>query len=195
MSGDKKIYITVSSEEVELLKEEIKDYIIDTVDKVLAEKNLIDQNVKRRNELNELVHTTFENGTNSNFSTGSTDRNNSTPQEFKCTVRDVCEGKKDGKWVNSVAVKVVDVDPTYDQAHRLLQRGVMVDLSNQWKFSFVIWRNSGLEKLEIGEHYRLKDIISSVYGDQVEMQLNSKSEVYGMDYALEMAMDQMDLIG
>ena len=177
MSGDKKIYITVSSEEVELLKEEIKDYIIDTVDKVLAE------------------NTTFENGTNSNFSTGSTDRNNSTPQEFKCTVRDVCEGKKDGKWVNSVAVKVVDVDPTYDQAHRLLQRGVMVDLSNQWKFSFVIWRKSGLEELEIGEHYRLKDIISSVYGDQVEMQLNSKSEVYGMDYALEMAMDQMDLIG
>ena len=52
-----------------------------------------------------------------------------------------------------------------------------------------------MEELEIGEHYRLKDIISSVYGDQVEMQLNSKSEVYGMDYALEMAMDQMDLIG
>ena len=47
MSGEKKIYITVSADEIDSLKEEIKDYIIDTVDTILAEKNLLAQDEKR----------------------------------------------------------------------------------------------------------------------------------------------------
>ena len=204
MSGEKKIYITVSADEIDSLKEEIKDYIIDTVDTILAEKNLLAQDEKRKDEIQKIVHTTFKKGTE--FSTGNTDRNNSTPQEVEIigslsdvgvyTVKEVCEAKKDGKWVPSAMVKVVDVDPTYDESHRILQRGVMVDLLDQWKFSFVIWRKSGLMEVENGEYYRLQDIVSSVYGDQVEMQLNSKSEVYEVDaMEMERSIDPLDLIG
>tara|TARA_R110002012_G_scaffold120262_2_gene269471 strand:- start:1184 stop:1801 length:618 start_codon:yes stop_codon:yes gene_type:complete len=205
MSGDKRIYITVDSSEIDLLKEEIRDYIIQQVESILAEKNIIQEGEKRREELGRMVKNTFKNGTQlEELPTGNTDRNNSTTKKIEMKIKDIEEAQMAGKWVNLVEVEVLMVGEYVEESsawEKISQYGKMKDLSDGYEFDFVIWRKSGLKDLERGKEYRLRDIVSSIYKphpsttlggiseEMFEMQLNSKSEVYE-----NQMMDEMDLL-
>lgn len=178
MSGSKKINITISAEEIDALKEEIRDYIIQEVEGILSEKMYREKGVRKMQELEDQVQNVFKQGADLK-NPSNTDRNNSTPLTIGGSVREICEMQREGEWVSGVKVKVIDVESFEDEKDKRLQTGVMVDLSDDWKFRYVIWRKSGLRKLNVNERYSLTDIVSSVYGEppKVEMQLNSKSEV------------------
>jgi len=178
MSGDKRIYITVDSTQIDELKAEIKEYVIAEVDSAITKKMQGENSEKEMQKLEENVQNIFKNGAKLK-NQAATDRDNSTPLKIDGSIREICEMQRDGKWVSEVKVKVVDVENYEEEADRRLQTGVMVDLADDWKFKFIMWRKSGLRMLNVGQLYELKDVVSSVYGDppKVEIQLNSKSEI------------------
>jgi len=177
MSGDKRIYITVDSTQIDELKAEIKDYVIAEVDKAIVKKMQGEKSDKEMQKLGENVQNIFRNGAELK-NQAATDRDNHTPFMEEDSIRSICEMGNDGKWVSEVKVKVVDVE-NYEEADSRSQKGVMLDLSDDWKFKFVVWRKSGLDLLNVGNRYSLENVVSSVYGEpaKVEIQLNSQSRI------------------
>lgn len=173
---DRHIHITVPSAEIDLLKEEIKEYIIQEVEKAISSKL---QSEKTEEELQKLkmdVQDVFTKG--NDLSTGSNRSQANTSQDLnvELDVKEVCRKKLEAEWIQQVSVKVLQTED-FEEPHALLQKGIMVDRVTGWKFPYAIFRKSRRLKLEKDKKYVIGPVVSSVYEDVVEFHLNSKTAV------------------
>ena len=176
MSDGKKIFITISSDEIEALKEEIKEYIIEQVDITIDSKMQLEKGEERLEELKNNVQDTFTKGTD--LKTGNTDRNNHTPQaRGDLDVKEVCSKTLEGVWVPEVAVKVLDEGEEFAEDHKILQKGILLDRGSGWKFDFCIFKKSRRLKLEKNKCYIIGPVVSSVYEGSTEFHLNAKTHI------------------
>ena len=161
----------------DLLKEnleEIREYIISTVEEVIDSR--LENKIKFQ-ELEKNVQGIFKTGIeereNQKNLTG-TDRE-PTDQDFN--MKNLILNPRDGVWIESVDIEVLDEGSEYTESHLLLQKGKFKDLDSKWKSQFTIFKKSEIEKLEFGKRYKIGPIVSSVFENSIEFHLNSKTGV------------------
>ena len=179
MSDGKKIFITISSDEIEALKEEIREYIIEQVDKRIDSKMQWEKGEERLEELKNNVQDTFTKGTD--LKTGSNHSDSPTPQtNGDLDVKEVCSKTLEGVWVQEVSVKCLDEGEEFAEDHKILQKGILLDRGSGWKFDFCIFKKSRRLKLEKNECYIIGPVVSSVYEGSTEFHLNAKTQIKGV---------------
>lgn len=105
-------------------------------------------------------------------------------------INPIAEVTSDGTWT-SLKIKVVQL---WENNHESIsQAGVIGDESGTVKFT--AWASAGVPKLVEGECYVLKNVVSSIYNEKVQISLNKKSVVEDSPDAVEVKDNTVSKIG
>ena len=87
---------------------------------------------------------------------------------------------EDGKWVN-LRVKLTDIWDIPSES--ITQIGLVGD--DTGKIKFVIWKNAGLDCMELGKSYTIDNVVTNVYNGNVSVTLNKTSVITEIDDDIE----------
>tara|TARA_R110000824_G_scaffold256814_1_gene445853 strand:+ start:1794 stop:2348 length:555 start_codon:yes stop_codon:yes gene_type:complete len=176
MSG-KTIKFEISENEIQNLKDEIRDYIKDEVSIVIREQLFEKETSEKMKELEEMVHDTFRKGTDLKDPSRNRSTSPTTQTKEDLDVKEVCKQMLEGVWVQEIQVKCLEEGPEFHEEHKILQKGVLLDWCSGWKFDFCMFKKSEKVKLEKNKSYTIGPVVSSVYDGKTEIHLNSKTEI------------------
>ena len=80
--------------------------------------------------------------------------------------------QQDGQWV-SMRVKLTDIWESTSE--HIVQLGLVGDETGKTKF--VLWRNAGLEPMELNKSYTLDNVVTSLYNGRISITLNKTSVI------------------
>lgn len=97
---------------------------------------------------------------------------------------------EDGIWCN-LRVKFTDLwEP---RSEHITQTGLVGD--NTGKTKFVIWKNAGLDGMELGKSYTIDNVVTNVYNGNVSVTLNKTSVITEIDDDIEVGNQTIEYAG
>lgn len=97
---------------------------------------------------------------------------------------------EDGQWVN-IRVKLVDLWDTTSE--HITQSGIIGD--DTGKIKFVLWKNAGLDEMELDKSYILENVVTNLYNDRISITLNKTSVITEIDDDIEVGYAQSEYTG
>lgn len=97
---------------------------------------------------------------------------------------------EDGKWCDFRG-RIVDI--WEDAPESMTQQGIIGDDTGRTKF--VMWKNAGMEEMELGKSYLIENVVTSLYNNRVSVTFNKTTSATLLEEDIDVKSNNVEYVG